>query len=295
MPLLLDVLEVLARLALRRIVLAHVAEPAGELGEPLAVGAVADPVHRQMLRAGEARAREQRQNGLGVEASRMGDAAAECRRGTTARGREARKSTRSSRGGQAVGHDGVRRAGRGESARTSRSRSTRSSAARARGGQRRQRRIVLHRRRSRARPRSATFTPGLRIPSGSNASFTATELRERLRRPHVVAAAACEAVRRRARRRACRRADAASATTSSRIASTRARQSGLTNVDQRLTWMCAVAGVAEDHAARVVTRENLAHAAHVLGQILRRHRAVLDELHRLEIRRSSCERIGLAA
>ena len=50
-PLLLDVLEVFARRALRRIVLAHVAQPAGEFREPLAVGAVADPGHRQDVRA----------------------------------------------------------------------------------------------------------------------------------------------------------------------------------------------------------------------------------------------------
>ena len=49
--LLLDVLEVLARLALRRIVLAHVAETPGKLGESLAVGALADPAHRQDDRA----------------------------------------------------------------------------------------------------------------------------------------------------------------------------------------------------------------------------------------------------
>ena len=44
--------------AVRRIVLAHVAEPARELGQSLAVGALADPVHGQMLRRRERGTRE---------------------------------------------------------------------------------------------------------------------------------------------------------------------------------------------------------------------------------------------
>ena len=48
--LLLDVLQVLARLSLGRIVLAHVTETAGELGELFAAGALADPIDRQVLR-----------------------------------------------------------------------------------------------------------------------------------------------------------------------------------------------------------------------------------------------------
>ena len=37
----------------RRVVLAHVAEPAGELGEALAVGGLALPLHRQVRRLEE--------------------------------------------------------------------------------------------------------------------------------------------------------------------------------------------------------------------------------------------------
>ena len=47
-PLLLDVLEIVPRGPAGRIALTHVAEAAGKLGEPLAVGGLADPLHRQM-------------------------------------------------------------------------------------------------------------------------------------------------------------------------------------------------------------------------------------------------------
>ena len=57
--LLLDVLQVLARRPARRILLAHVAEPAGELRQPLAVGALSQPVHGQVLGLRERRAREE--------------------------------------------------------------------------------------------------------------------------------------------------------------------------------------------------------------------------------------------
>src|SRR5215467_13807955 len=67
MPLLLDVLEVLAGRTLGRIVLAHVTQTPGEFGESLAVGAVAHPRHREMLRAGKAWTRDEREDRLGVE------------------------------------------------------------------------------------------------------------------------------------------------------------------------------------------------------------------------------------
>ena len=46
--LLLDVLEVIPRRSVGWIPLTHVAETARELGEPLAVRGLADPLHRQM-------------------------------------------------------------------------------------------------------------------------------------------------------------------------------------------------------------------------------------------------------
>src|SRR2546430_2628484 len=48
--LLLDVLQVIAGLALRGIVLAHIAKPSGKFREALTVSAIADPAHREMLR-----------------------------------------------------------------------------------------------------------------------------------------------------------------------------------------------------------------------------------------------------
>src|SRR5262249_50160982 len=68
--LLLDVLEVLAGLPLRRIVLAHVAQPAGELGELLAAGAVADPIDGKMSGRGERRTGEKGDDGFGVVTGR---------------------------------------------------------------------------------------------------------------------------------------------------------------------------------------------------------------------------------
>src|SRR5262249_33339753 len=72
MSLLLDVLEVLAGRTLGRIVLAHVTQTPGEFGESLTIGAVAHPRHRQMLRAGKAWTRDEREDRLGVEVHRAG-------------------------------------------------------------------------------------------------------------------------------------------------------------------------------------------------------------------------------
>ena len=47
--LLLDVLQVLPRRAAGGILLAHVAEAAGKLGQPLAVGAFSEPVNLEMI------------------------------------------------------------------------------------------------------------------------------------------------------------------------------------------------------------------------------------------------------
>src|SRR5262245_27339369 len=66
--LLLDVLEVLASLALGGIVLAHVTQPAGEFGQSLAVGALADPGDREMLGSNERRPSQQADDGLVVKA-----------------------------------------------------------------------------------------------------------------------------------------------------------------------------------------------------------------------------------
>jgi len=49
MSLLLDVLEVLARRAIGRVLLAHVAETAGKLREPLAIGALSEPADVQVI------------------------------------------------------------------------------------------------------------------------------------------------------------------------------------------------------------------------------------------------------
>src|SRR5258706_134417 len=58
--LLLDVLEVFRRRPIHRIVLAHVAEPAGVLGETLAVACLPAPLHFEMLWFEELRTGEQR-------------------------------------------------------------------------------------------------------------------------------------------------------------------------------------------------------------------------------------------
>ena len=57
-PLLLDVLQILTRGAIGRILLAHVAKPAGELGQALAIGALAQPVNLEMIRFQEDRTRQ---------------------------------------------------------------------------------------------------------------------------------------------------------------------------------------------------------------------------------------------
>jgi hypothetical protein len=63
MPLLLDVLEVLTSGSPSRIPLAHVTEPSGELGQPLAIGALTDPLYRHMLGLGKLRTSEHRHGG----------------------------------------------------------------------------------------------------------------------------------------------------------------------------------------------------------------------------------------
>src|ERR1051325_2081189 len=67
MTLLLDIVEIIARRPLRRVVLAHVADPTREFGEALSISALADPVHRQMLGRRERRSREEGDRGLVVE------------------------------------------------------------------------------------------------------------------------------------------------------------------------------------------------------------------------------------
>ena len=58
-PLLLDVLEILARHAVGRVLLAHVAETSGKLGEPLAIGALTEPTDPEMIRLQKDRTREE--------------------------------------------------------------------------------------------------------------------------------------------------------------------------------------------------------------------------------------------
>jgi hypothetical protein len=57
---------------------------------------------------------------------------------------------------------------------------------------------------------------------------------------------------------------------------------GDASVDEGIDVDVRVAGVAEDDAADRLTVQRGAHAAHVLGKPVRRHAAVLDQLHRLE-------------
>ena len=66
-PLLLDVLQVVAGGPVGRIVLAHVAQPPGELCEPLTVRAVAYPRHAEVIRGGEGGTSEHGDAGLVVE------------------------------------------------------------------------------------------------------------------------------------------------------------------------------------------------------------------------------------
>jgi hypothetical protein len=56
--LLLDVLQIIARRAAGGILLAHVAETTGELGQPLAVGALSEPVDPEVIGFEERRAGE---------------------------------------------------------------------------------------------------------------------------------------------------------------------------------------------------------------------------------------------
>src|SRR6185437_10479790 len=93
--LLLDVLQVLPRLPRRRVLLAHVAEPAGEFREPLTVGSLAHPVHGQVSGLAEAWTREQRDGGFVDEHGAAGrrerrDAGAEKNTGAAARRKPAR-------------------------------------------------------------------------------------------------------------------------------------------------------------------------------------------------------------
>ena len=57
---LLDVLQIFAGRSLGRIALAHVTESTSELGETLAIAAVAKPRHRQMIGLAEMRPSQQR-------------------------------------------------------------------------------------------------------------------------------------------------------------------------------------------------------------------------------------------
>jgi hypothetical protein len=54
-PLLLDVLEIFAGGTVRRILLAHVAQPPGKLREALAVATLPQPFHGEMFRLAEGR------------------------------------------------------------------------------------------------------------------------------------------------------------------------------------------------------------------------------------------------
>ena len=72
-PLLLDVLQVLPRAAVRGVLLAHVAEPPGELGEALAVGALAHPLHGEVAGLREVGAGEDGDFGFGVEMGHLDD------------------------------------------------------------------------------------------------------------------------------------------------------------------------------------------------------------------------------
>jgi len=154
-PLLLDVLQIVARRAARRIVLAHVAEPARELRQSLAVGALADPVHVQVVRRGEHGAREDGDLRLVVET--RGGGGSGCGHVTGVRRWEGMmaKARRRQRGRRAR----PRRAAPGASARTpSRARRGRVPRERARATRGAWGRIS--RRRADARPRARPWRPG---------------------------------------------------------------------------------------------------------------------------------------
>jgi len=57
--LLLDVLQIIPGRPAGRIFLAHIAEPPGKLGQPLAIGALAEPLHFEMIGLDEAWAGEE--------------------------------------------------------------------------------------------------------------------------------------------------------------------------------------------------------------------------------------------
>jgi len=61
--LLLDVLEIIPRRAARGILLAHVAETAGEFGELFTIGALAQPIDAEMIGLQKDWAREESQDG----------------------------------------------------------------------------------------------------------------------------------------------------------------------------------------------------------------------------------------
>jgi hypothetical protein len=64
--LLLDVLEVFAGRPPGRILLAHVTETSSEFGEPLAIGALSEPVDGEMRRRGEGGTGDNGDAGLGI-------------------------------------------------------------------------------------------------------------------------------------------------------------------------------------------------------------------------------------
>jgi hypothetical protein len=66
MPLLLDVLQIIARGAIGGIFLAHVAKAAGEFGEPLAIGAFSEPTDFEVIGLEESRTREEGDYGFGI-------------------------------------------------------------------------------------------------------------------------------------------------------------------------------------------------------------------------------------
>jgi hypothetical protein len=66
MSLLLDVLQVIAGLSIGRVLLAHVAETAGVLREPLPVGALSEPADFQVIRLQKDRTREEGYYWLGI-------------------------------------------------------------------------------------------------------------------------------------------------------------------------------------------------------------------------------------
>jgi hypothetical protein len=66
-PLLLDVLEIIARGPIRRIALTHVTQATRELREAFSIGAVAEPVHGQVCGLRECGTCENGESGLGID------------------------------------------------------------------------------------------------------------------------------------------------------------------------------------------------------------------------------------